>query len=247
MPEIPLSYSYADGTTLDVDAHNDMVYGEAGTGIMATANGELDANNVVSTFEIEATHVMPEQACIAKQEWLRETSTVFSDGVGSSSPAAQYFVIPGCSLRFYQPYDVSLALFQWSVFMSQTKWNLQSTKNGEISPPLNIIAQLDGVDLDHTFRTLPETHVMERDLDRRPSANEMHNALWFDMSHAGTLTKGWHELRVMMHMSTVQFADGRTAARPLSLRIGSKFRVSDYYLFQKASFGIRNARVLTML
>ena len=213
MPEIPLSYSYADGTTLDVDAHN----------------------------------VMPEQACIAKQEWLRETSTVFSDGVGSSSPTAEYFVIPGCSLRFYQPYDVSLALFQWSVFMSQTKWNLQSTKNGEISPSLNIIAQLDGVDLDHTFRTLPETHVMERDLDRRPSANEMHNALWFDMSHAGTLTKGWHELRVMMHMSTVQFADGRTAARPLSLRIGSKFRVSDYYLFQKASFGIRNARVLTML
>jgi hypothetical protein len=252
MGRITPPYNYPDGTTLNVEAHNDSVFGETGKGLMRTVNGDLDINNFDEKFRIQAEHVMPEQAAIGRQEWDEYETTIFSDGVGvnQGDAVANRFNVPGCSLRFYQPYTASMALFQWSFFLSQTKWKIARTSKlgGSLFPKMHVIAQLDGVDIDHTFRTIPKSTSTDKSASGKALNSEPHTALWFDMSHleVGGLTQGWHELRLQMVMENV-VDDGTTFEQDFQIKFGQAIREFAYYTMQKAAFGIRNARVLTML
>ena len=257
MPRIVPPYNYPDGTTLDVEAHNESVFGESGTGLMATVDGNLDINNFNEKFRIQPEHVMPEQAAIGRQDWDQYETTLFSDGVGVNqavSSSVNRFNVPGCSIRFYQPYDATMALFQWSFFISQTKWKIARTTKlgGDIFPNMSVIAQLDGADLTHTQRPLPRSAVTDgvRGLRASQVINcEPHNALWFDMSHLEVLglAKGWHELRLQMLMQHVVDDDGTNYQQDFNIKFGQSLREFKFYTMQKAAFGIRNARVLTML
>jgi len=258
MPRIVPPYNYPDGTTLDVEAHNESVFGESGTGLMATVDGNLDINNFNEKFRIQPEHVMPEQAAIGRQDWDQYETTLFSDGVGANpssvSRSVNRFNVPGCSIRFYQPYDATMALFQWSFFISHTKWKIARTTKlgGNIFPGMSVIAQLDGADLTHTQRPLPRSAVTDgvRGLRASQVINcEPHNALWFDMSHLEVLglAKGWHELRLQMLMEHVVDDDGTNYQQDFNIKFGQSLREFKFYTMQKAAFGIRNARVLTML
>tara|TARA_R100000231_G_scaffold115748_5_gene86189 strand:- start:23 stop:793 length:771 start_codon:yes stop_codon:yes gene_type:complete len=256
MPRIVPPYTYPDGTKLDVESHNEAVFGESGTGLMATVDGNLDINNFNENFRIQPEHVMPEQAAIGRQDWDQYETTLFSDGIGVNQTdfAINRFNVPGCSVRFYQPYDATMALLQWSFFISHTKWRIaRTTKQGDnIEPNMFVISQLDGVDLSHTLRPLPISAITDgfsSTQDSQVINCEPHNALWFDMSHleASGLSKGWHELRLQMAMEHVVDNDGSNYQQGFSIKFGKTLREFDFYTMQKAAFGIRNARVLTML
>lgn len=254
MPKVIPPYGYPDGTVLSTHDHNTNIWGTEGKGLMQTIDGNLDVNNFSEKFRIQADHVMPEQAAIGRQEWDQFETTVFADGVGvntgEDTDQSNRFNIPGCSIRFYQPYNASLALLQWSFFISQTKWNIvRLGKIRDLTPAMWFKAQFDGVDLDHTYRELPKSMTLDAGTgDGRSINSEAHTALWFDMSHVvvGGLGQGWHELRIQMLMENA-VDDDQTFKRDMTFRFGRSTREAEYYTFQKAAFGIRNARVLTML
>lgn len=259
MTKIVQTYFYPEGTTLDTGAHNDAIMGESGSGLMGTINGHIDTENFNTKFRIKPEHVMSEQAAIGRQEWDQYSTTIYSDGVSSGNISVQNedqnrFRIPGCTLRFYQPYQASFALLQWSLFVGVTKWKVTRAKNlDDLFPRLNFVAYLDGNKLDHTYRKLGRSHQLDSSTTSSIGGvkrinNESHNALWYDMSHLVTgLSSGWHELSVHLVLANVLDENGDTQLEELLLNVGEARREYDYYLFQKATFGVRNARVLTML
>lgn len=258
MPRIVQTYLYPPNTTLDTAAHNENIMGEPGEGLMGTINGKLDVDNFSEKFRIQPEHVMPEQAARGRQEWDQYSTTIYSDGVAardfdSSDEDTYRFKIPGCTIRFYQPYAARFALLQWSFFMGATKWRVERLGGlGAIRPAMNFVAYFDNAKLTHTRRVFPRTHQLDSSTTSPNAAlrinNEAHSALWYDMSHLVTpLSAGWHELSIQLCMENVLDGDGDSLQEELKQQFGKVYREFDYYLFQKATFGVRNARVLTML
>lgn len=258
MTKIVQTYFYPDNTTFDTTAHNEAIMGEPGEGIMGTINGAIDRSNFDTKFQIQPEHVMPEQTAIGRQEWASDSTTIYSDGVSSmplttKSLDKNRFRIPGCTFRFYQPYKATFALLQWSFFMGQTRWRVVRNQASDLKPFMNFVAYFDDEKIPHTIRDIGFTHQVDSSTTSsiggvRRANNEGHSALWYDMSHLVTdLSLGWHELSIRMCMENVQLENGTPIIEELELDVGKAERDNDYYLFQKATFGVRNARVLTML
>jgi hypothetical protein len=91
-------------------------------GLMSTLNGRLDYNNLGRGFQVQDYHIQPEQASLARMESMNSTSTIYGDGVPNLVDEANFFTLPGCSLRWHQPYDTSVSLLQWSFFLSYNCW-----------------------------------------------------------------------------------------------------------------------------
>ena len=102
----------------------------AGNGIYSSANGELDKTNLRNNFKLTQNEVMLEQAALARMEHMRKSNTIYSRNAGNTttvdpygpSDAGDYFNVPVLSLRWYQPYDASCGIGQWSFFLSWNNW-----------------------------------------------------------------------------------------------------------------------------
>ena len=98
-------------------------------GLMSASNGRLTAANFGMTeFRVDKDHVMPEQAVLARMEGLRETSTIYGNGIGVRQTRPNqgiddsFITVPGATVRWYQPYDTTLSLMHWDVFLSFNNW-----------------------------------------------------------------------------------------------------------------------------
>jgi len=127
-------------------------------GLMSVSNGWLSASNLSSGFRVGAEHIMPEQAVVARSETMSSTSTIYANGVAVGGDEIHYFTLPGASLRWYQPYDVSFALMQWSLFTSFNCWrgvykDKHNTKQ-QINTPIRLRCVLDGSAIEGTNRRI---------------------------------------------------------------------------------------------
>tara|TARA_R110000737_G_scaffold153550_1_gene182906 strand:- start:194 stop:1180 length:987 start_codon:yes stop_codon:yes gene_type:complete len=91
-------------------------------GLMSTLNGRLTYPNLNDNFRLEDYHIQPEQASLARVESMLDSSTVYGDGIPNLITGANFFTLPGCSLRWYQPYNTSVSLMQWSFFLGYNCW-----------------------------------------------------------------------------------------------------------------------------
>ena len=95
-------------------------------GLMSTANGRLTTDNLKDGFSVTAHHIMPEQVAVSRSDFMTSTSTIYASGVGHSDSIDEddfeYFTLPGTSMRWYQPYDATWAIMQWSLFASFNCW-----------------------------------------------------------------------------------------------------------------------------
>ena len=252
-------YSYVNGQVLDPDGHNGNVYSTTpGQGVVSEINGGL--NTFTSDFKIQKEHVWPEQATRARQESALESIDVFSDAFSETGDTI-YRAVAGCAVRMYLPYASTLSLWQWSVFVHPFHV-LPVTDNNEGQPPsvtsvssnIFIRARLNGTNLDHTKRPLPTTAVYTR--TNTPAytmdAQESRFSLQFDMSHLQEdVSAGWHDLSLTMYMEPLFDGEDENRAlytSPVNRLIGPLSSTSfGHTFYQRASFGIRNARVLTLL
>ena len=116
--------------TYNKNIHTHWTERNDGKGIYSSVNGELDKTNLASNFRLTRNEVMLEQAALARMEHMRKSNTIYSRNAGNTTtvdpygPAdsGDYFNVPGLSLRWYQPYDASAALAQWSFFLSWNNW-----------------------------------------------------------------------------------------------------------------------------
>tara|TARA_R110002020_G_scaffold200914_1_gene403323 strand:- start:440 stop:1252 length:813 start_codon:yes stop_codon:yes gene_type:complete len=264
-------YNYVDGNVLDPDGHNDNVYSrQAGRGIQSEANGGL--NSFKADFAVKKEHVWPEEAVRIRQDSALETIDIFSDAHADSG-TAKYRVVAGCAVKVYVPYAATLALWEWSVFISQARFfvHLQdqvfspkddgSVAVAAVTSEPNIIIRARLTDsagtvtnLPHSKRLLAQTIGFD---DKSPSGSlpdsyEDRAALHFGMHHLQeSVAAGWHELSLTAHQEFVTHEvddDSRELFQAELARSRGQTTVNrDHVFYQRASFGIRNARVLTLL
>lgn len=250
-------YNYFNKQVLDPDRHNENIYStNAGQGIVSEINGGLDSP--VADFRIQKEHVWPEEVIRQRQEAAVETLDVYSNAF-SDTGESTYAPVAGCSVRLHMPYAATLALWQWSAFVHvfrphAARINTSAgTATTTASTKAFIKAKLDGSSLSHTIRPLPTT-VEHADYSSHGflRSNESRAALYFDMSHLQeTVLSGWHDLTLTLYLENVLDSDTSSGLYEGSLL---KFRDEDstgsaqnYTFYNRVSFGIRNARVITLL
>lgn len=136
-------------------------------GLMSMANGRLSNPNLGDNFKVRAEHVQREQACLTSVESMLDTSTIYANGVASAQKKDEtdsfedsFFVIPGCSFRWYQPYDTTISLLQWSFFTSFNCWrgvykDLGGTKfRGGVNGPIKFRCMLNDAAVPASERVL---------------------------------------------------------------------------------------------
>ena len=102
------------------------------------------------------------------------------------------------------------------------------------------------------MRSLPQTSVSGVFNDYE-NTNEKMAAMCWDMSHMQEdVSAGWHDLNLTIYMEQLQSQLGSNGGGPVEQSYsvskgGFSGSSTKHYLFHRASFGVRNARVLTIL
>jgi len=264
-------YDYIDNQELEPDGHNKNVYSKTpGQGIMSEANGGLDTFH--ASFAVKQEHVWPEEAVRVRQDAATETIDIFSEAHADSGEDVTFRPVAGCSTKVYMPYAATLALWEWSVFISEAHVHIHTADSYTHEPtatfvPLNsstpamfIRARLISpsgtvTEIDHTLRHLPKTLGFNATSGITGFKNyEARSCFHFGMHHLQeTVTAGWHELSLTLHQEPVTIEPiGESAERTqyevsINRSLGKLTDFYDHLVYQRASFGIRNARVLTLL
>jgi hypothetical protein len=263
MPTITPSLVYIDGQKLDVEKHNENVYSTGlSEGIMSTANGGLDASNLHSTFKVESEHLQIEETAVARQDGRNTTVDCFQSAfaraptdtttsMNSVLTKESFFApIPGASIRFYQPYDASFAHLSWSMFINPftvRKYSGNPASASSITttaePMTGLAMRFDGEIIDHTRRNITITAWAETSVRNAVDDGEAKCGQWWDMTHLVTgLSAGYHDLQLGLYMEILdaEMSYGVSRAWAASTTYSSK-------LFQRVSFGVTNAKVVTFL
>ena len=102
-------------------------------GYMSSLNGRLSNENIFPDFHLKDYHIQPRQASLAGSDSMLKTNTFYGNGIPNTKtlPSADpttslktsdFFTVPGCSFRWYQPFVSRVSLLQWSVFLSHNSW-----------------------------------------------------------------------------------------------------------------------------
>tara|TARA_R100000808_G_scaffold909_1_gene4330 strand:- start:379 stop:1152 length:774 start_codon:yes stop_codon:yes gene_type:complete len=251
-------YNYFNRQILDTEKHNENVYStNSGQGIVSEINGGI--NTYSADYRVQKEHVWPEEAVRARQDFALESLDYFSNAM-SENDDTSYRAVAGCSTRVYVPYSSTLSLWQWSAFIHAFK--VRTSNVGElddddqlvtattVAPNVFIKAFLNGSALEHTKRTIP-TSATYRTTNTATAfvdghVQESRFALQFDMSHLQeTVASGWHDLALRIYMEPVLKVT--TSATDEGGFYEGAIGSSNCTFHHRVSFGIRNARVLTIL
>mgnify|MGYP003115217301 FL=1 len=130
------------------------------SGLMSQMNGRLTVDNLSENFVVEDYHIQPEQASLGRVESMLTSSTVYGSGIPQTQDADNFFALPGCSLKWYQPYATSMSLMQWSLFFSYNSWRgVYKDKDGEnhsggVNSLITLRCRLDDTIVPASTRTL---------------------------------------------------------------------------------------------
>lgn len=244
MALIPVTYVYADATTLVPANHNRNIFSATGSeGIFSEPNGGLELLNLGGGFFVRAEHVWPEEAVRMRQESLIEDNDLLNAAIGVDAGLTAWVPIPGLNLRIYVPYTFAFALWQWSFFESHFRFSFDLASGAQ---GIAFRTFLDGGGILHSQR-----HPVQTVYSRKNSADassphrlerqESLNAVWYDQAHLSIgLGVGWHELSVRINMENTP--PGHLLGRDTDG--DGVFDDHAHTVFSRASFGIRNVRMV---
>ncbi len=211
MPDFVPTYAPANGAPLSSTGLNQNLYRiTSGRAIYEIGNGHIESVNFDPAFEVQPHHVRPGQAGEALSVGQVIPNDYFSDlWLGSG---AGYLGIVGAAVTFHQKYDVGMALFAASGFMSCWRQFGPSTVNFSTraaAPDIHVKAYIQSSGgnitfLDHTQRELPQTvHFNSASADpvAEIAIREQRLTRHFNLAHprmrggpaqCGPLLAGWH-------------------------------------------------------
>lgn len=269
-----LFYKYPDGTTIDTSEHSRNLFSTLDTrGIYSELNGNVDATNLRagSSGQIEEQHIQAGETHRTIQASGLETLDYWDAAFGqpdrvtttSQSPSGEvvddssYMPISGVSARIFVPYDCSMMLWQWSFYATvgrafAIETDSAGTQHVAEAPVITHKAFLDGTALEHTYRQFPRTYFLKKfvaggDDNYDVMTTEGDNSRHWDMSHLATNVKaGWHEISARLYM-----AENRGSAYNLRIPTGGSGEDDPssqaYFISNRITFGIRNARCMAIL
>ncbi len=92
------------------------------SGLMSQVNGRLTYKNIYENAQIRDYHIQPGQVNFAGSDSMLPSATIYGNGIAANSSDSNYVTLPGTSFRWYQPFDTSVSLMQWSFFISYNAW-----------------------------------------------------------------------------------------------------------------------------
>lgn len=294
MPTIIPSYTYTDGTVLDSSGHNQNIYDSlSGRGIMSTANGGIDTNNLHANFKIRSEHIMPQTFIRTSEEFALSDIDCFEDLFSADNnnqtafsyndaPSRLFLPVPGCGLSFYLPTSAQ-CLLRVGAFVHPFKVGYVTSGDPDTVTVYDcaIALKLDGALIESTRRPLPNTARYEVPAANPMSATntntyytEKRTATWYDFHHltSTVLAAGPHDIQLCLYIERVDLprqqvegigiidATKGVLALARMREVGSSVDTSSaataifglaqkhnpHLLFQRATFGVRHARVLAL-
>jgi len=152
-PGNPYTVATYDGLEGDFDLG-------AEKGLMSTLNGRLNSDNLDPQLQIQSFHIQPEQASLARSDRMLPTATIYGNGVPEISGKTEFFTLPGCSVRWYQPYGTTATIMQWSLFLSYNVWRgvykdmLGEVHSGGVTTAITLRCAFNGVPIQGSERKL---------------------------------------------------------------------------------------------
>ena len=274
MAKVVTPYTYLDGRKLTTEHNKNIFSADGDEGIMSEPNGGLSSTNLASDFLVQKEHVHPEEVYRLRQDSAKYSSDYMSDALGNSSEDAAFVPIAGTATRVYLPYAVSAALWQVSFFYSS--FRVYHNNNNAISTPdIYVKMYVDGTSIDHTWRSLPMSAPMDRYIYREDGSsddregtifgaenegvNRVYEAIsgtgYMDWAHlAQDVSAGWHDVVAQIFMEHTVTGAGAALTADFHTGVGDDERgdrnredMASVALANRATFGFRNARVLTFL
>jgi hypothetical protein len=165
---VELDYSYPDGRPFASSTHNrNMLSVQNGLNAGAITTDRLSGASVGSDFEIKRHMIMPDQAVLTRGETCLEPTAFYGDAIGGNAKEwttakirkSQFKSVGGAGIRWYQPYDATLGMLQWSFFMSHNAWFVAEGHNKiwrdeDVTSNLHVVTQAyyDGHAINNTWR-----------------------------------------------------------------------------------------------
>jgi len=267
MAQILHDLNYISGDVLDTAGHSKNIFNKApGRGILSEPNGGLDSTNLAAGFKVSAEHLATESVHRARMDGARDKVACVQDAFTRSdtnyavanAPKELWAPIPGCGLRWYQHFASSVTLIQAQFFFNPWHVNYYT-----VNPQLNASATPTRPDVAvalkletpsttslvlHTKRPLPVGALYDH---ARPApgagpttgGSPARVSFSFDLAHMITsAASGWYSVQLCMYLEST------IISRNVSLlRNGQIAADYDHRVRQRASFGVRNVRVLPLL
>ena len=261
---------YTDGKNLSTWKHNYNIYHKQtqDRGVYTKLNGGLHAGD----FRPEGTdgstfgrpQIWPGLLVDARTESSLTPLEFFSTAgsVGSSNGNEGYTPIPGTSIRFYQPYDCKLALFDFTTYMSPFRPYYVDDRmyygegddgvydNADTMHTWTFWTRLviDGQAYGSSYMRVPLSAAVspsERFAGHEEAGSvQNHEYLqgycWTQHVQKANLEKGWHHAQLEHRMAT-----GGSSVY-VAMKRGKKELDTSLRYYQRLFAGIRNVRVLTL-
>ena len=156
---ISLDFSYADGTPLNIDAHN-LNVNRLKQGLNS---GGIDTSMMRHNFSIKRHMIMPDQAIVTRGEASLDSTCLYGDAFGAPNTQyghESYRTVGGAGIRWYQPYDVTVGWLQWSFFMSHNSWaiheleEIATWRDSDVEDFILVatVAEYDGFRINNSMR-----------------------------------------------------------------------------------------------
>ena len=155
MADITYLWLAPDGAAFDVAGYNNDLYSVTpGSSLFETTNGNLNAANLVSGFNVRERMIQPWQAGQAEGTGAVTPLDYFQDG------GARWMAIPGATVRRYVRATAGLCWLYGNLFMCHWRARGPNTDTDPptwaLPPEIVVRLVLDGVYVPGTERSLPE-------------------------------------------------------------------------------------------
>tara|TARA_R110002051_G_scaffold129091_1_gene202827 strand:+ start:17130 stop:17816 length:687 start_codon:yes stop_codon:yes gene_type:complete len=208
MGDISILKSFISGTSTDaIEVAKNTYFPERhfGEQALSVINGNLEADNRDSGWDISETQIRPRSCTgstmVAQNAPLDYNRLHFPE---DSTDTGAYTAVPGASIQFYLPYDPSLVIFTWQVFVG-TSLCYESGDTIDLKFNIDTEAQAGHRRFVPACRIAVGTYaeLLEHSRDR----------IWSGSTIKTTMSAGWHNASLSIFvLDTPTVAGGFVAA-----------------------------------
>jgi len=183
--------------TADAAAMNENLYEEA-TSSFRAINGYLDTDNKDSSWTVGANQIRNQSAASGRMVGLTGNldyvSIIFPE---ENTDSGAYTAVPGCSMAFYLPFDVSLLVLTWTI--QGTNNQRMPEESGDDGTVNEFKMFFDNVFLSKQFHAFPSG----RSAASSTAAREIwRDRIWSGHAIKGDVSSGFHTLECRLFNSS---------------------------------------------
>lgn len=230
MPQITLPYgpnttpAIQDGQVTDGDRTARNFYSPTSPPeSFEVINGRVDSNNRDSSWTVDRVHI--QRGALSGGGSVGGTANLdyfkgsFGDWTDPTQDPANddkslYQPIPGAAVQFYLPFDPSMVLFTWHVFIA-TEGIVEDLTGTPVINYAVLRLFIDGTHSTPQYFLAPPSDHLDASIADTHRVGSLFDRVWAGHHMMTTLTKGWHSasIRIAHNQRRMNNADGEGQVR----------------------------------